>query len=133
MPWESIGWTIIFALTGLAMMFVGLVLFDILVPFKLFKEVEEGNEAVGWLVAGFLISTGIVMGEALRYNSGLLQAVIYSAIGILLNILGYYLWEWLTPRWSLTEAMKNRSLAAGKVLFGIFVAIGLTIAGAFTF
>lgn len=133
LPWENFGWTLIFAFVGLALMFLGLWLFDILVPFKLFAEVEKGNEAVGWLVAGFLISTGIVLGEAFRHSVGLLQGTALAILGILLNYLGYYLWEWLTPKWSLSDAIQKGSTTVGKIVFGIFVAIGLVVAGAFTF
>lgn len=131
--WESIGWTIIFALTGLGIMFLGLVGFNLLLPFKIFAEIEKGNEAVGWLVAGFLISTGIVLAESFRHNAGLLQSVLFAVIGILLNYLGYFLWEWLTPKWDLGKAMSDRSVAVGKILFGKSVAIGLIISGALTF
>ena len=132
LPWEGFGITLLFALTGLALMFFGLLLFDILVPFRLFAEVENGNEAVGWMVAGFLISNGIVLGDAFRHNVGWLQGVGYAVFGILLNYLGYYLWEWLTPKWSLNDAIAKGSTAVGKVVFGIFVAIGLVIVGAFS-
>ncbi len=132
LPWESFGWTLIFTFTGLALMFVGLLVFDWLVPFKLFVEAESGNEAVGWLIAGFLISTGIVLGDAFRHNVGLLQGVTYAVLGILLNYLGYYLWEWLTPKWSLNGAIQKGSTAAGKIVFGIFVAIGLVVVGSFS-
>lgn len=132
LPWEGFGVTLLFALTGLTLMFLGLVAFDIIVPFKLFKEVEAGNEAVGWLVAGFLISTGIVLGDAFKHNAAWLTGVAYSVLGMLLNFLGYFLWEWLTPRWSLSDALQKGSTAVGKVCFGIFVAIGLIIVGAFS-
>lgn len=132
LPWEGFGFTLLFALTGLALMFVGLLVFDWIVPFRLFQEVENGNEAVGWMAAGFLVSTGIVLGDAFRHNAGLLQGVLYSVLGILLNYLGYYLWEWLTPRWSLNDAIAKGSTAVGKVCFGIFVAVGLVIAGSFS-
>lgn len=131
LPWEDFGWTLIFAFTGLAIMFIGLLVFDWIVPFRLFAEVQQGNDAVGWLVAGFLISTGIILGEAFKRNMQLDLAVSYAVVGILLNYLGYYLWEWLTPRWSLNDALKKGSLAAGKVLFGLSIAIGLVIAGSF--
>lgn len=132
LPWESFGWTLIFAVTGLALMFIGLLIFDLLVPFRLFAEAEGGNEAVGWVVAGFLISTGIVLGDAFRHNVGLIQGVAYATLGILLNFLGYFLWEWLTPRWSLSDAIQKGSTAAGKIVFGIFVAIGLVVVGSFS-
>lgn len=132
LPWENFGWTLIFAFSGLTLMFLGLVVFDLLVPFNLFKEVEEGNDAVGWLVAGFLISTGIILGDAFRHSVGLVQGVAYAILGIMLNYLGYFVWEWATPRWSLSQAIQKRSLAAGKTLFGISVAIGLVVAGSFS-
>lgn len=132
LPWENFGWTLIFAFSGLALMFIGLLVFDWLVPFKLFAEVESGNEAVGWMVAGFLISTGLVLADAFRHNVALLHGISYAVLGILLNYLGYYLWEWLTPRWSLNDAIQKGSTAVGKVCFGIFVAIGLVISGSFS-
>ncbi|HWI65879.1 MAG TPA: DUF350 domain-containing protein [Symbiobacteriaceae bacterium] len=132
LPWEGLGITVLFALTGLALMFLGLLIFDWIVPFALFQEVEKGNEAVGWMAAGFLVSTGIVLGDAFRHNAAWLDGVLYSVLGILLNYLGYYLWEWLTPRWSLNGAMAKGSKAVGIACFGIFVAVGLVIAGAFS-
>lgn len=132
LPWEGFGLTLLFALTGLALMFLGLLVFDWLVPFKLFHEVENGNEAVAWMVAGFLISTGIVLGDAFRNNVAWLDGVLYSVLGMLLNYAGYYLWEWLTPRWSLNGAMQKGSTAVGKVVFGLFVAIGLVIVGSYS-
>lgn len=131
-PWESLGWTAIFTLSGLLIMLLGLVVFDILVPFKLFAEVEAGNEAVGLVVAGFLISTGIVLGDAFRHNVGLLQGILYAFFGMLLNYLGFFLWEWATPRWSLNNAIQKGSRAAGLIMFGISVAIGLVIVGSFS-
>lgn len=132
LPLESYAWTLFFTLSGLALMFVGLLIFDWIVPFKLFAEIEGGNEAVGWMAAGFLISAGIVLGQAFRYNVAWTEAMVDGALGVALNYLAYYLWEWLTPKWSLTQSLKNGSTAAGKVLFGIFVAIGLIIAGSFS-
>ncbi len=132
LPWESFGWTLIFAFAGFLLMFVGLVVFDILVPFKLFAEVEAGNEAVAWLVAGFLISTGLILSDAFRHNVGLVQGVAYAVLGILLNYLGYFLWEWATPRWSLNQAMQKGTRSAGVILFGIAIAIGLVVIGSFS-
>ncbi|MGE5675146.1 MAG: DUF350 domain-containing protein [Mycobacterium leprae] len=132
LDWAGYGWTLGFALSGLALMLIGLYLFDVLVPFQLFQEVENGNQAVGWMAAGFLISTGIILGEAFRGNAGWVQGMGHAILGILLNYLGYYLWEWFTPRWSLTDSLKKGAVAAGITLFGIFVAVGLIIAGSFS-
>lgn len=132
LPWEGFGFTAAFAVSGLILMFVGLLVFDWLVPFKLFQEIEQGNEAVGWMAAGFLISTGIVLADAFRNNAGWLQGVAYAVLGILLNYLGYFAWEIATPRWSLNGAIAKGSKAVGLACFGIFVAVGLIISGSFS-
>jgi putative membrane protein len=127
--WANLGWTLAFTGAGLVLMFLGLVMYDILVPFKLFQEVERGNEAVSWLVAGFLISTGIILGSAFTMHMVFLQAVVYGVVGIVLNYVGYFAWELATPKWSLSDAIAKGSTAAGKVMFGIAIAIGLIISG----
>lgn len=126
----SLGWILLFTVTGLLLMFLGLVIYDILVPFKLFQEVQNGNEGAAWLVAGFLISTGIILGNAFAANMVFLHAVAFGAIGIVLNYIGYFAWELATPKWSLSDAIGKGSTAAGKVMFGIAIAIGLIISGA---
>lgn len=130
LTWVNLGWTLAFTAAGLVLMFLGLVVYDILVPFKLFREIEAGNEAVAWLAAGFLISTGIILGNAFSDHLVFLQAVAYGVVGIVLNYVGYFAWEFLTPRWSLSDAIAKGSTAAGKVMFGIAVAVGLIISGA---
>ncbi|MFZ5817106.1 MAG: DUF350 domain-containing protein [Bacillota bacterium] len=127
--WANLGWTMLFTGAGLILMFLGLFIYDLLVPFKLFKEVEQGNEAVSWLAAGFLISTGIILGNAFAMHMVFLQALVYGVLGIVLNYAGYFAWELLTPKWSLSESIAKGSTAAGKVMFGIAIAIGLIISG----
>jgi putative membrane protein len=133
LPWEGLGLTALFTLSGLLLMFVGLLIFDWIVPYKLFQEVENGNEAAGWVAAGFLISTGIVLGAAFRDNLGWVQGIAYAILGIVLNILGYFAWEWLTPRWSLNGAVQKGTKSVGLACFGIFVALGLVIVGCFSY
>jgi putative membrane protein len=127
----QIGWSLAFTLSGLLLMFLGLVLFDIVTPFKLFEEVQNGNRAVAWAAAGFLISTGIVLGDAFRDLPYWIDAMAVAGISILMNIVGYYAWELVTPKWSLNKSISEGNAAAGMVCCGIFVAVGLIVAGSF--
>lgn len=130
LTWANLGWTLGFAAAGLLLMFLGLVGYDLLVPFRLFHEIHEGNQAVAWLASGYLISTGIILGKALSDHLVFLNAVAYGALGVVLNYVAYFAWEFLTPRWSLSDAIARGSTAAGKVMFGLSIAVGLVIAGA---
>lgn len=131
-PWANIGWTALFALTGMALMLLSVALFDLLVPYRVLRQIEDGSQAVGWVVAGLLVSTGLVMHQAMVHNAGLLQAVVYAVLGILLNYAGYFLFELLTPHWSLNRAIAGNNTTAGVICCGLFVALGLVVAGAFT-
>lgn len=127
----QIGWSVAFVLGGLLLMFLGLVLFDIVTPYKLFDEVQNGNKAVAWVAAGFLVSTGIVLGDAFKDLPYFLDAMIVAGLSIVMNIVGYYAWEVVTPKWSLNKAIKDGNTGVGMVCFGIFVAVGLIVAGSF--
>lgn len=130
-PWMNLAWTALFTLVGLVLMLVSVVVFDWLTPFPVIKSISSGVQAAGWVVAGLLASTGIIMHGAMRANSGLLQAVIYSVLGIGLNYVGYFVWELLTPNWSLNDAIAKDNVTAGVICCGLFVAIGLIVAGAY--
>lgn len=131
LSWKLIGQNLLYTFSGLLLMFLGLVLFDIVTPYKIFDEVRGGNKAVAWAAAGFLISTGIVLGAAFRSHLLWMNAMAMATIGVVLNILGYYTWELMTPRWSLNRAIKGGTETAGIVCCGIFVALGLIVAGSF--
>lgn len=131
LPWADFGWTIFFTLAGLALTFVGLLVLDWIVPYQFLEEIDRGNMAVAWMIFGFMISSGLILHGAFQQGSGLVQDLAYAVVGMLLNYLGYYIWEWITPKWSLNKAIKEGSVPAGIVVAGIFVAIGLTVSGAF--
>lgn len=46
----------------LAFMCVGYLVFNMLTPFRISKELENGNRAVGSMVMGMFIGIGIAMG-----------------------------------------------------------------------
>lgn len=131
-PLAGVGWTALFALTGLVLMLGAVVVFDVLTPVRVLRDVGQGNEAVGWAVAGLLVSTGIVMNAALAHNAGWLQAVLYGILGIAVEYLAFFLWELATPHWSLNRALENGNTTVGIITCGLFIAIGLVVAGAFS-
>lgn len=131
--WGAMGWTALFALTGLVLMLGAVLVFDLLLPARLLREVGSGdNAALGWVAAGLLISTGIVMNSAMAHNAGWLQAVLYSVLGIAVEFAAFFLWELATPRWSLNKALEQGNTPVGIIVFGLFIAIGLVVAGAFS-
>ncbi|OGL65400.1 MAG: hypothetical protein A3J27_12240 [Candidatus Tectomicrobia bacterium RIFCSPLOWO2_12_FULL_69_37] len=63
-------------------------------------------------------------------GTGLILSIVYGLIGILLLMVGYKIFEWITP-FSVEDALsKEQNRAVGIVVAGMFLAIGIVIAAA---
>ncbi|MCL5045869.1 MAG: DUF350 domain-containing protein [Actinobacteria bacterium] len=121
----------VFSLVGIVLVGIQLFLFSLTVPYKIIAEIEEENPAIGWVIAGLLISSGLIVNSAMRHNDSLVNTILFSLAGSVLNILGYHIVEWATPHWSLNEAIDKHHKVSGAVIcFGVFVTVGLIVAGA---
>lgn len=126
---------VIFTITGVLLEILQVSVFFLISRLTLKEELSHENQDVGWIVAGLLISMGLIIHSAMTHNDALVRAVVFSLFGALMNILAYYLLNFLfklvMPGWkSLDEAIKHRFLPGAIMSCGAFVAIGLIIAGA---
>lgn len=63
-------------------------------------------------------------------STGLLLSVIYGLVGILLLMIGYKIFEWITP-FSVNDALsKDQNRAVGIVVGAIFIGIAIIVAAA---
>jgi putative membrane protein len=62
-----------------------------------------------------------------------LDLVIWAAIGIVSQIVADFLAEVLTPTFSIQKALKEDNVAVAIAMVGMFIAIGLIIAGCLTY
>jgi len=63
-------------------------------------------------------------------GAGLLLSVVYGLVGILLLMIGYKIFEWVTP-FSVNDALsKDQNRAVGIVVGAIFIGIAIIVAAA---
>lgn len=130
---------VIYCLAGIVTMMVGYVAIDQMIPCDFPKEIKEGNKSIGWVSAGIYIGLGIIIRtaiqtlafdrEASRVIDGLIDTVFYALVGIVFFLIGYYLVDLVNRKYNFNEELKAKNEAAGIMIFGIFVAIGLIISG----
>ncbi len=66
-------------------------------------------------------------GPRVGLGTGLVLSVVYGLVGILLLMIGYKIFEWITP-FSVSDALsRDQNRAVGIVVAAIFIAIGLVI------
>lgn len=62
--------------------------------------------------------------------SGLILSIVYGLVGILLLMIGYKVFEWLTP-FSVNDALsKDQNRAVGIVVGAIFIGVAIIVAAA---
>ena len=120
-------------------MMLGNFLIDLVVPCHFPTEIKKGNQAVGWLSAGSFIAIGLILRTAIMspsteavsesLASGILNTSLYFVLGVVFLILGYVVVSLFNKRYNLNEEIGNRNVAAGLMVFGIFIGLALVISG----
>lgn len=100
-----------------------IILLTILIFVKLTKyddwaEITKGNVAAAMALGGKIFGVGNIMRYAIVTNEGPWETVIWGLIGLVLLILLYLAFEWLTPRLDV-----NDEIASGNIAVGLLVMI----------
>lgn len=127
-----INYLIYFGLSAV-LMAVGMVIFVFTTKTKEFKLIGRGNKAAGIVIAGRTIGLAIILYSAIANSVSLADLAIWAGIGIVTQVLANFLAELLTPGFNVEEALEKENVAVAIVLLGLFVSIGLIIAGCLTY
>ncbi|MBR6223110.1 MAG: DUF350 domain-containing protein [Lachnospiraceae bacterium] len=128
----------IYSAIGIVLMLIGNFLIDLIVPCSFPEEVKKGNTAVGWLSAGSFIGIGTILRAAITSPSaesteGLLEGIgssaLYFAVGVIFFMIGYIVVNIFNKQYNLNDEIGKGNPAAGIVVFGIFVGLGIVISG----
>jgi putative membrane protein len=123
---------------GLVMMMLGYFIVDLFIPVDFPQEINDGNKSVGWVSAGIYAALGFVIRSAIISNTitketgllqGVVETVIYAAIGVVAMVLGYFLVDVINRKFNFNEALKARNEAAGIMVFGIFLGVAFIVSG----
>lgn len=130
--------TVVYLLVGLVMMMLGYFIIDLIIPVDFPQEIREGNKAVGWVSAGIYAGLGFVIrsaiitistGDAAELLQGTLETVIFSLIGIIAFIVGYFIVDIVNKKFNFNVALKEKNEAAGIMVFGIFLGVAFIVSG----
>ena len=55
-------------------------------------------------------------------------AAAFGALGLILLILGFKLFDWLTPKLDIEKELSEKNMAVAIVLIGLFASIGFVVA-----
>jgi len=93
--------TAFYAAFGILLMIVSNIVIDFFIPGDFAEEIRRGNRAVAWLSAGSFIGIGEILRAVIispdcevltaDFVQGVITSVVYSAVGILFFIMGFFI------------------------------------------
>lgn len=127
-----INYLIYFGLSSV-LLAIGVTIFVFTTKTKEFALIGQGNKSAGTVIAGRTIGLAIILYSAIANSVSLVDLAIWAAIGIITQVVANFLAELLTPSFNITDALEKDNVAVAIALFGMFVSIGLVIAGCLTY
>ena len=99
---------------------------------KMIQVISRGSFAAlaGTLLIPALAHAQQAGAQRIGLVSGLILSIVYGLVGILLLMIGYKIFEWITP-FSVNDALsKDQNRAVGIVVGAIFIGVAIIIAAA---
>ncbi|WP_189056134.1 DUF350 domain-containing protein [Longimycelium tulufanense] len=130
---RGVGAIVLYALVGLFLMLVGFYAIDLTTPGRLGQLVREGRPNAVVVTSAGLVSMAFIVVVAIfnaggRLFEGLLSALIFGLVGVIVQVLAVRLLEWVT-RIEVRAVIRAEHYApASLVVAAAHVALGLVVA-----
>jgi putative membrane protein len=104
---------------------VFLAIFEMVTKYKNWEEIKKGNVAVAMATGGKIFGVANIFRHTIEHNNSLLSMIGWGIYGFLLLLAGYFIFEFLTPKFKIDEEIQNDNRAVG--LISMVISIGLSI------
>ncbi|MGG0186362.1 DUF350 domain-containing protein [Bacillus rhizoplanae] len=123
----------IYAGTGLALLCIGFLLFDWTTKVKEFQLIAKGNVSAAMSIGGKLLGLTFIVGATIAQSVSLIDMIIWSAIGIVTQIIAFYIAELVTMGFSIKQAIEEDNRAVGLMILLLSISIGWVLAQCLTY
>ncbi|WP_112181558.1 MULTISPECIES: DUF350 domain-containing protein [Paraliobacillus] len=101
-----------------------LVVFELVTSYKNWDEIKKGNLAVAMATGGKIFGISNVFRFSIEHNDSILESVGWGAFGFLLLLIGYFIFEFITPTYKIDTEIANDNRAVGFI--SMVISIGLS-------
>ncbi|WP_017726654.1 DUF350 domain-containing protein [Halalkalibacterium ligniniphilum] len=112
---------------------VFLAVFETVTKYRNWEEIKQGNLAVAMATGGKIFGVANIFRHSIEYSSSLLTTLGWGALGFLLLLLGYFIFEFLTPGFNVDDEIARDNRAVGFIAMvlsiGLSYVIGASIIG----
>ena len=106
---------------------VFLAIFELVTSYKNWEEIKSGNFAVAMATGGKLFGIATIFRYSIEHNDSLLQSIGWGVFGFILLLIGYLIFEFLTPTMKVDEEIGKGNNAVGFISMIISVGLAFVI------
>ncbi|WEG13936.1 DUF350 domain-containing protein [Pullulanibacillus sp. KACC 23026] len=105
-------------------MVIFLACFELLTKYKNWVEIKKGNLSVALATGGKILGIANVFRFSIQNGEHIVTIILKGAFGFLLLLLGYFIFEFLTPSFHIDHEIEQDNRAVG--LISMMISIGLS-------
>lgn len=103
---------------------VFLSLFELVTKYNNWKEIKNGNISVAMSTGGKIFGIANIFRFSIAHNESLLQSIGWGMYGFFLLLIGYFIFEFLTPSFKIDDEIQSDNRAVGFI--SMVISIGLS-------
>ncbi|WP_079530468.1 DUF350 domain-containing protein [Halobacillus hunanensis] len=106
---------------------VFMAVFELVTTYNNWREIQNGNLAVAMATGGKIFGIANIFRFSIQENDSLLQTMGWGLFGFILLLIGYFIFEFLTPSFRIDDEIAEDNRAVGFISFIISVGLSYVI------
>jgi putative membrane protein len=106
---------------------VFLTIFELVTKYKNWEEIQKGNMAVAMATGGKIFGIANIFRFSINQHESLLEMMGSGLYGFILLLLGYFIYEFMTPTFKIDEEIQKDNRAVGFISLVISVGLSFVI------
>lgn len=104
-----------------------LAVFELVTKYRNMEELKKGNLAVAMATGGKILGIANIFRYSISDHASFLTMIGWGALGFVFLLLGYFIFEFLTPSFNIDDEIRNDNRAVGLISFVISVGLSFII------
>ncbi|CUA78755.1 MULTISPECIES: DUF350 domain-containing protein [Anoxybacillus] len=101
-----------------------LAIFELVTKYKNWEEIKKGNMAVAMATGGKIFGIANIFRYSIDHHDSLFTMIGWGVYGFVLLLIGYFIYEFLTPKFNIDDEIANDNRAVGFI--SMVISIGLS-------
>ncbi len=106
---------------------VFMTIFELVTKYQNWEEIKRGNISVAMATGGKIFGITNIFRYSIAHNDSLITMMTWGAFGFLLLLSGYFIFEFLTPKFKIDHEIEKDNRAVGFISMVISVGLSYVI------